>query len=312
MTFVQKLDLQKLDLQKLTHAAGVTERRLDALLSAQSIGGTGPARLLDAMRHAVLGGGKRFRPFLVLQSAELFGVPETAAIDTAAALECVHCYSLAHDDLPAMDNDTLRRGLPTVWHAFDEWTAILAGDALLTMAFEILATEAAHPDAAIRAELIRGLAGAAGARGMVGGQALDLEAEKRIPGGSGQTLDAIRKLQSMKTGALIRFAGAAGPILAGAPAADRQRLEDYGEALGFAFQIADDLLDVEGSAEETGKAVAKDAARGKATLVSLMGIDAARAKLAQLEAEAIELLAPYGRRAETLREAVAFAISRRR
>ncbi len=300
MTFAQKLD----------RAAQATEQRLTELLDELAPRAMTSDRLAAAMRHALLAGGKRFRPFLVLESANLFGLPAHAALDTACALECVHCYSLAHDDLPAMDNDILRRGRPTVWQAFDEWTAILAGDALLTLAFEILVREKSHADPAVRAMLAAELAKASGAIGMVGGQALDLEAEKSV-GTAPHTRDTIRRLQSMKTGALIRFACTAGAILAGAPEQDRDRLTRYGDTLGFAFQIADDLLDVEGTAEEVGKAVAKDAEAGKATLVSLMGIHSARAKLAELERDAIGLMAHYSARGATLAEAASFVANRR-
>lgn len=296
--------------QKIEQAARATEARLGDLLERHAGADATSPRLNAAMRHALLGGGKRFRPFLVIQSAALFGLPERAALDTAAALECVHCYSLAHDDLPAMDNDTLRRGRPTVWRQFDEWTAILAGDGLLTLAFEILAAPEAHGDATVRAALIAELAKASGAAGMVGGQSLDLEAERGV-GDAFNSLERVRRMQSMKTGALIRFACEAGALLADAPKADRERLASYGDALGFAFQIADDLLDVEGSAEEMGKAVAKDADAGKATLVKLMGIDAARAKLSALQHEAVSLLEPYGARAQTLAAAASFVVNRR-
>lgn len=300
MTFAQKLD----------QAARATELRLAELIEELAGPDQSSSRLSAAIRHALLGGGKRFRPFLVLESAALFGIPQDAALDTACALECIHCYSLAHDDLPAMDNDELRRGQPTVWRAFDEWSAILAGDALLTLAFEILAREATHPLASVRATLVLELAKASGAYGMVGGQSLDLEAEK-LTQSDEQTLQSIRRLQSMKTGALIRFACAAGTILAGTPIDDRQRLEHYGDALGFAFQIADDLLDVEGTAEELGKAVAKDADAGKATLVSLMGLEAAREKLVELEREAQRLMGHYGERGAILAEAASFVVNRR-
>lgn len=300
MTFAQKLD----------QAAQATERRLAELLDEMAPQDATSPRLVDAMRHALLGGGKRFRPFLVLESARLFGLADEAALETACALECVHCYSLAHDDLPAMDNDTLRRGRPTVWHAYDEWTAILAGDALLTLAFEIIARDEIHADPAVRAILVREIAKASGAVGMVGGQALDLEAEKSGHGAA-HTRETIRRLQSMKTGALIRFACMAGAILAAAPDEDRNRLARYGDTLGFAFQIADDLLDVEGTAEEVGKAVAKDAGAGKATLVSLMGLEPARQKLAELEQEAIALMGHYGERGTTLAQAASFVVNRR-
>jgi farnesyl diphosphate synthase len=271
--------------------------------------GVAPERLTEAMRHAVLGGGKRFRPFLVIESAALFGLPAEAAVDVAASLEMVHCYSLVHDDLPAMDNDDLRRGRPTVHRAFDDWTAILAGDGLLTLAFDILARPETHDDPQVRAELVLELARAGGAGGMVGGQAVDLEADKLgVP--AAPTLGHIRRLQAMKTGALIGFAARAGAILARSSGNDRWALSAYGDHLGFAFQIADDLLDAEGDAALVGKAVGKDAAAGKATLVSLMGLDAARAKLAETEAAAIDALSPFGRRADALIEAARF-VSRR-
>jgi farnesyl diphosphate synthase len=305
MTFAQRLD----------RIAGLTEARLDVLLGAKTVRSEGfegaPQRLMDAIRHATLGGGKRFRPFLAVESAALFGLTEDAALDTAAAIECVHCYSLAHDDLPAMDNDATRRGQPSVWKAFDDWTAILAGDALLTTAFEILSAASAHANPDVRLELVSGLAKAAGAAGMVGGQALDLEAE-RLFAGRPQTVDAIRHMQSLKTGALIRFACEAGAILGEGDHAARAALSRYGAALGFAFQIADDLLDAEGDAATVGKAVSKDAAAGKATLVSLLGLDAARAELRRAEQAAIEALAPFGARAGTLAEAARFVARRDR
>jgi farnesyl diphosphate synthase len=305
MTFTQRLD----------RIVEITEARLAALISSKieqfEAPSPVPARLLDALRHATLGGGKRFRPFLVVESAALFGLSENEALDTAAALECVHCYSLVHDDLPAMDNDAIRRGRPTVWKAFDEWTAILAGDALLTIAFEILSAPEAHPGSDTRIALISGLAKAAGAAGMVGGQALDLEAER----GQRQaplSLSEVLNLQSLKTGALIRFACEAGAILGGAGREHRDALRQYGTQIGLAFQIADDLLDAEGDAATVGKAVSKDAAAGKATLVSLMGLDAARGELRRVEQAAIDALAPFGAQAETLIEAARFVARRDR
>jgi farnesyl diphosphate synthase len=221
----------------------------------------------------------------------------------------VHCYSLVHDDLPAMDDDDLRRGQPTVHKVYDEWTAILAGDALLTLAFEILARPATHSDAAVRAELVLALARAAGARGMVEGQMLDLQADKR--GEPAQlTLAHICELQSLKTGALIACACEAGAILAQAKAEERAALRRYGEQLGLAFQIADDLLDAEGDVETLGKATGKDHAAGKATLVSLLGPEAARSKLAEAEQRAIEALSHFGDKAAVLIEAAHFAASR--
>jgi farnesyl diphosphate synthase len=262
------------------------------------------------MGHALLAGGKRFRPFLVVESASLFGVPPEIALETAAAVECVHSYSLAHDDLPAMDNDEMRRGRPTVWKAFDEWTAILAGDALLTLAFEILSQPSAHPDPMVRVELISCLAKAAGPAGMVGGQCLDLAAEKL--GGSGlPDVAHVRRLQEMKTGALISFSCEAGAILGGAARKERSALKAYGDALGLAFQVADDLLDSEGDAATVGKPVAKDAARGKSTLTALFGINAARDELASAKARAIAALNPFDASADGLREAAAFVVDRK-
>lgn len=297
MTFVQRLGA----------AAGLIEQRLSELLA--ECGPEKGERLAAAMRHALLGGGKRFRPFLVIESAALFGVAPQAAVDTAAAFECVHCYSLAHDDLPSMDNDDMRRGRPTVHKAFDEWTAILAGDGLLTLAFEIVAREDAHADPAVRAELVRLLAHASGGRGMVLGQMLDLEAEKR-----GEPADPsaghVRRLQALKTGALLAASCEAGAVLACASNEERAMLRRFGEKLGLAFQIADDLLDAEGDAATVGKATGKDSAAGKATLVSLIGIEAARTELAEAVHEAERELSAFGDTAATLIEAARFVASR--
>lgn len=269
-----------------------------------------PERLSAAMEHAVLSGGKRFRPFLIVESAGLFGLSAEAALDTAASLECLHCYSLVHDDLPPMDNDDVRRGRPTVHKVYDDWTAILAGDGLLTLAFDILARPATHANPAVRAELVLALARAAGPGGMAGGQALDLMADKlAIPAVA--TVEHIRRLQAMKTGALITYAAEAGAILGQGTAGERAALKAYGDHLGFAFQIADDLLDAQGDAETVGKAVGKDTAAGKATLVSLLGVDAARAELAAAEQSAIDALAPFGARAHMLVEAARFVRMRR-
>jgi len=293
--------------QRLGAVAGAIEQRLQKLLNECA---PGPEqRLGAAMRHAMLGGGKRFRPFLLVESAALFGVSRDDALDAGAAFECVHCYSLAHDDLPAMDDDDLRRGRPTVHRAYDEWTAILAGDALLTLAFEIITREQTHPDPAVRAELARVLARAAGGQGMVLGQMLDLEAEKR---GEPATITEahVRLLQGLKTGALIAAACEAGAVIGGADARERAALLRYGTDLGFAFQIADDLLDAEGDAQAVGKATGKDHVAGKATLVSLIGVDAARAQLAAAIADAEQQLAQFGDRAATLIEAARFAANR--
>lgn len=266
---------------------------------------TRPAHLMAAMRHGALNGGKRLRPFLVLESAALFDADGEAALRVATALECVHCYSLIHDDLPAMDDDDLRRGLPTVHRAFDEATAILAGDGLLTHAFDILADEATTLPADRRAALVLALARAAGPGGMVGGQALDLDAERNKPDEAG-----IIRLQAMKTGALIRFACEAGALIAGASAADRERLAEFGSAIGLAFQLADDLLDLTADAETMGKATGKDAAAGKATLVSLHGANWARNQLAGLVDQAHALLEPFGERGAMLKAAASFVADR--
>ncbi|XSG81943.1 MAG: polyprenyl synthetase family protein [Methyloligella sp. ZOD6] len=290
---------------ELDRIADRTGRHLEALLD-KHVPGHGPARLGEAMRHALLGGGKRIRPFLLVKSAGLFGVTELDAMNAAAALECLHTYSLVHDDLPAMDDDEMRRGRPTVHVAYDEATAILVGDALLTLAFEILAAPETHADPAVRSALLLSLAQAGGTEGMVGGQALDLAAE-----GKSLTADEVLRLQAMKTGALFRFACGAGAILGHAGDEQRQALIGYGAALGQAFQLADDILDAEGDAEAAGKAVAKDAARGKATLVSLLGIEAAKARLDGLVTEAENQLKPFGTKAGTLAEAARFVADRK-
>ncbi|WP_018387410.1 polyprenyl synthetase family protein [Ancylobacter sp. FA202] len=274
-------------------------------------------RLASAMRHATLAGGKRLRPFLVVESAALFGISAARAMPAAAALECIHCYSLVHDDLPAMDNDDLRRGRPTVHRAYDEATAILAGDALLTLAFEILAGEEADEDPAARLALVASLARAAGVAGMIGGQMLDLAAEGRFAQGPLHRVPldlpapAIIELQAMKTGALLRQACEAGALLGRAGPAERASLDRYARAVGRAFQIADDLLDVEGEASLVGKAVGKDAAAGKATLVGTLGIEGARAELARLTGEAEAALAGFGSAATLLVEAAYFVADRR-
>ena len=285
------------------------EARLGFWLSGPSSKNV-PARLNEAMRHATLGGGKRFRAFLVLESADLLHASPIAALDVAAALECVHAYSLVHDDLPAMDNDVLRRGRPTVWKAYDEWTAILAGDGLLTLAFEILASiEAVEPKAKIR--LISRLAMDAGRAGMVGGQMLDLAAEK-LGEPAKPTLQHIARLQAMKTGALISFACDAGILLGDGSEAERSALARYGRALGLAFQISDDLLDAEGDAEVAGKAVGKDAALGKATLGTMSGTAAARQQLVEVVTAAVDALSGFGASAEAMREAARFMSVRRK
>jgi farnesyl diphosphate synthase len=271
-----------------------------------------PARLLDAMRYASLGAGKRFRPFLVVESASLFNVPREQALLAGVALECVHCYSLVHDDLPAMDNDDLRRGQPTAHKAFDQATAILAGDGLLTFAFDILARPETHPSAAVRVDLVLALARAAGLGGMVGGQMLDLAAEGRFDRGVPQQLGEaeVATLQAMKTGALLKFACRAGAILGQASATQREALDRYGTAVGKAFQIADDLLDVEGDPALVGKQTGKDAEAGKATIVGLLGPEGARARLRTLVAEAEAALASFGSSADVLIAGARFVAER--
>jgi farnesyl diphosphate synthase len=308
LTLVQNSTTTATFKQRLSASASVIENRLEWWLGNIAEHGFVPELLAEAMRYAALGGGKRLRPFLVLESARLCGVEAEAVLNAAVALECVHCYSLVHDDLPAMDDDDMRRGRPTVHRAFGEATAILAGDALLTLAFEILASPSTHEDAGVRGELALGLARAAGRAGMAGGQMLDLEAEKA---GGALREDAILRLQGMKTGALITFACEAGGVLAQAESSQRATLRRYGDALGLAFQLADDLLDIDGDAAVIGKAVAKDAEAGKATLVSLMGIDAARRRLGELEEEARSALAPFGEAANTLLATARFVVDRR-
>lgn len=298
----------------LAAALAATAEAVSAYIETAIAEGAAPsARLAAAMRHGALAGGKRLRPLLVVESAALFGVSRDAALPAAAALECVHCYSLVHDDLPAMDDDDLRRGQPTVHRAYDEATAILAGDGLLTLAFEILAKEEAGPDAQVRIALVAGLARASGAAGMVGGQMLDLAAEGRFETEGRRTLGLadIQHLQALKTGALLRYACAAGGLLGRADARQMAALDAYAGAIGRAFQIADDLLDVEGDAGTVGKAVGKDAAAGKATLVDLMGISGARVELDRLVAEAEAALSPFGSKATLLVEAARFIAYRR-
>jgi farnesyl diphosphate synthase len=298
----------------LNQVAKDTEALLDRLLGPALAGGEigRPGRLLDSMRYASLGAGKRFRPFLVVECASLFGVDRNQALMAGAALECVHCYSLVHDDLPAMDNDDLRRGQPTVHKAFDDATAILAGDGLLTLAFDIAARSETHPDPAVRVELVQALARASGLGGMVGGQMLDLAAEGRFDGGTVQRLGEkeILTLQAMKTGALLKFACRAGGILGKADAAQRDALDRYGAAVGQAFQIADDLLDVEGDPALVGKQTGKDAEAGKATIVGILGIDGAKARLHTIVADAEAALKPFGKSADVLIAGAKFVADR--
>jgi farnesyl diphosphate synthase len=292
---------------------------LDRLLSAAPAAGelARPARLIEAMRYSSLGGGKRFRPFLVVECAALFEVPRQQSLMAGAALECVHCYSLVHDDLPAMDNDDLRRGQPTAHKAYDEATAILVGDGLLTFAFEILSRTQTHPDPGVRIELVGALARASGLGGMVGGQMLDLAAEGRFAGNGKQRVaqrlgeDDVRTLQAMKTGALLRFACEAGGMLGSATPQQRKALERYGSAVGQAFQIADDLLDLEGDTALVGKQTGKDATAGKATMVDVLGATGAKARLRELVAEAEQALASFGPGAAILIEGARFVADRR-
>jgi farnesyl diphosphate synthase len=296
----------------LTRVAEDLELALKAAFDELSTGRS-PSRLVDAMRYAALGGGKRLRPFLLVEAARLFGAGGEGVMRAGAAVECLHVYSLVHDDLPAMDDDELRRGKPTVHRAFDEATAILVGDTLQTLAFELLADPRTHKDAAVRSELVLCLARAAGAVGMAGGQMLDLAAEGRFHGGGRIRLDiaSIRELQAMKTGALLAAAVEMGAIIGGADANARQTLRRYGEFLGAAFQIADDILDVEASAAAMGKATGKDAERGKGTLVDHLGLSAAREERDRLAGEAAACLSIFGDDAIILRSAARFSAERR-
>ena len=262
-------------------------------------------RVHEAMRYATFAGGKRLRPFLVLHSAKMFGVDSARAARAAAAIEMLHTYSLVHDDLPCMDDDDLRRGRPTTHKAYDEATAVLAGDALLTMAFEILADAATHPSAEVRCRLIARLAQAAGSNGMIGGQMIDMQAPDR-----GFGAEEIMLLQRLKTGQLFEFSCEAGAILGEAGDTDRERLRLYARDMGLVFQITDDLLDVTSTAEKTGKAVGKDKDHGKATLVSVHGVDGARFEAEKLARHAAETLSAYGPAADPLRELPMFLLDR--
>ena len=290
--------------EALSEAARLTDSVLGKLLA---VPGGPEARVVHAMRYSALAPGKRLRPFLVLASAQLFSVSRRSALQAAAAVELVHAYSLVHDDLPAMDDSDLRRGRPTCHKQFDEATAVLAGDGLLTYAFEVLAQPDTHGDPAVRCELVTALAQAAGAAGMVGGQMIDLLAE------NDPTLDigAITRLQRLKTGALIAFSCEAGAILGKARIEQRLALRGYAHDLGLAFQIADDLLDIEGSAAETGKPVGSDAVAGKATFVTILGIERARAQAVHLVRQAVAHLDLFEKKADLLRQAADFVITRR-
>jgi farnesyl diphosphate synthase len=299
---------------RLNAAAAETEQLLDRLLAAAPVEGeiARPHRIVEAMRYTGLGGGKRLRPFLTIETAALFGVKREHALMAGAAIELVHCYSLVHDDLPAMDDDDLRRGRPTAHKKFDEATAILAGDGLLTFAFDVLGRPETHPDAGVRIALVTGLARAAGLGGMVGGQMLDLAAEGRFgKNDTPQGENDVLTLQAMKTGAILKFCCVAGAILGNAPQAKHDAVARYGQVIGQAFQIADDLLDVEGDSATLGKAAGKDAAHGKATLVDLLGVAGARARLAQLVKDAESALKPFGADAGILKDAAHFVAERR-
>lgn len=289
--------------EDLQRTADAVEPMLDALLPPVD----GPrGRVVEAMRHAALGGGKRLRPHLLLSSAALFEAPEQGALRAAAALEMVHCYSLVHDDLPAMDDSPLRRGRPSVHKAFGEDIAILAGDALLTEAFAVLAAPETSPDPGVRAELVAGLAAAAGTAGMVGGQAIDIAPER-----GELDLEGITALQGMKTGALISFACEAGAVLGGAGEEQRRALSGYARGLGLAFQIVDDLLDTEGDAADLGKPVGQDEVLEKATFVGLLGAEGARRRAEDEVVESLRCLEIYGESADSLRDTARFVLQRR-
>jgi farnesyl diphosphate synthase len=287
----------------MARVAGIVEHALGTLMPPVE---GAEQRLVDAMRYATLGGGKRLRAFLVMETANLFSVSETCAARVAAAVEMLHAYSLVHDDLPAMDDDDLRRGKPSTHIAYDEATAILAGDALQTRAFEVLAEHDTHSDPEARCELVAALAAAVGAHGMAGGQMIDMVSE-------GLTLDApaVTRLQMLKTGRLIQFSAEAGAILGRAQSRQRQQVAAYGRDIGAAYQIADDLLDVEGTTEETGKTAGKDAAAGKATMVAVLGPEMARAHADMLARQAADHLEGFGERATLLRALAAFVVKRR-
>jgi len=296
--------------RRLDKTAEDTENLLSSLLSDTVLADeiTRPKRLVEAMRYSSLGGGKRLRPFLVVESAAVFGVSREAALLAGAALECIHCYSLIHDDLPAMDNSDLRRGRPTLHKAYDDATAILAGDALLTIAFDIITRDEIHREASVRLALTRALARASGVGGMAGGQMLDLAGEGRF--GDREPVDVAR-LQQMKTGALLRFGCIAGAILGQASNAEYNALDDFGRALGEAFQIADDLLDVEGDAATLGKPAGADAELGKTTFVTQLGIEGAKQRVRDLLARGDAALSIFGARADVLRAAAHFVAERK-
>lgn len=295
--------MQSLD-KAMKSAAEAVESRLESMLELPQ-GAERP--LFEAMRYSLFAGGKRLRPFLVIASADLFGVGKARVVRVASAIECVHTYSLVHDDLPAMDDDGLRRGKPTAHKVYGEATAILAGDGLLTLAFEILGHEDTHPDPRVRADLVTSLAKAAGIHGMVGGQMIDLASENKD-----LDIGEITRLQQMKTGALIAFSAEAGAILGKATRRQRQLLQGYAHDLGLVFQITDDLLDHSGTPEETGKATQKDAERGKATFVSLLGVERARKQAEMLARQAVEHLDEFGDKAVLLKALARYVMERKK
>ncbi|CAM9460249.1 MAG: polyprenyl synthetase family protein [Hyphomonas sp.] len=288
--------------QRLKEVADRVTVALDQLIPPAG----GPeANLMRAMRHAALANGKRMRPFFLLETGAMFDAPEKTLLRAAAALECVHCYSLVHDDLPCMDDDDFRRGQPTVHKAFDEATAVLAGDALLTLAFKILASTETHDDASVRAMLIERLADASGARGMVGGQMIDM-----LESDSPRDLNTITRMQRLKTGALISYATEAAAIVGRAREAERNALAGFSNDLGLAYQIADDLLDATGSEDSAGKPLRTDEAAGKANFVTILGIEGARQRVRILAAQAKEHLAIFREKAHILLQSVDFVLDR--
>jgi farnesyl diphosphate synthase len=297
-------DGQKQFQQRLTEVADRVTVALDQLIPAAS----GPeANLMRAMRHGALGGGKRLRPFITIEVGRMFGAQEKSLLRAASAIECIHAYSLIHDDLPSMDNDDFRRGQPTVHKVFGEATAILAGDALLSLAFEIMASPETHRDAVMRSRLVERMAIASGPRGLVAGQMIDMFPEA----GDEEPLQVLARMQRLKTGALITLSGEVGALLGGALESERQAIAGFTNDLGLAFQIVDDILDVEGEAEALGKAVSKDRDAGKANFVSLLGVDGARDRVRYLAAQAKQHLASFGNRAATLHATVDFVLNRR-